>query len=227
VPGESTWDYARRFLEPISYRISDAYIYSDLPGLVNYMVVVPLPVNQYTPWSKDNQIYVVDTQTDIIKAIYAPAKDFELYQIPNLLETYGLPSEILFRGGHGFGDKYFVNLYMYYPAHGFLATHRTTIAWEDTLDGLVSACYQDSAELFIWPQDQTMSYRDMIPYGMTDFTEVTLGSSQDSNKADEWFKGLNLVTGFDDVESFHEAFINSELPACIEVQTDSWFVTQQ
>jgi hypothetical protein len=219
VPGESTWDYARRFLEPISYRISDAYIYSDLPGLVNYTIVVPLPVNQYTPWSKDNQIYVVDTQTDIIKAIYAPAEDFEQYQIPNLLETYGPPVEILFSGGHGFGDKYFVSLYMYYPAYGFLATHITTVAWEDTLDGFVSACYHESSELFIWPPDQTMSYEDMVPFGMTDFTEITMELFQ------EFFQSLNMVTGFDEA-GFYYAFVNSELPVCIDVQTQSWFMTQ-
>ena len=218
VPGESTWDFARHFLEPLSYGILGPHIYLDLPGLVNYLIRLPLPVDQYTPWSKDNQIYIVDTQTDIVRAIYAPAEDFEQYQIPGLLDIYGPPVDILFMGGHGFGDKYFVSLYMYYPAHGFLATHITTVAREDTLDGFVSACYQESAELFIWSPDQTMSYDDMILYGQTDFTELTMESFQ------EFFQGLNMVTGFDKA-SFYDAFVNSELPVCIDVHTETWFAT--
>jgi hypothetical protein len=60
-----------------------------------------------------------------------------------------------------------------------------------------------------------MSYEDMMPFGLTDFTEITMDS----------FQGLNSVTAFDE-ESFYDAFINSELPVCMDVQTETWFMTQ-
>jgi hypothetical protein len=219
VPGVTKWEEARIILEPLSNRISDPYVYPEPIKLENYSVYVFSPPEHFPAfWDKGNkyQIYVVDIDNSIVQYIKAPTGSFRKYQIPNTLSKYGNPDDVLFLASHAYGNHYFVDVYLYFSDFYFFAKYSTEVETEGIKEGVVTACYQDSSELFLWPVDKEMTYNDMFPLGITDFTDESMN----------YFKDISEVTEYDE-SYFHDVFVNSELPVCIDVKTDFWFTTNK
>lgn len=211
VPGQTTLEEAVNLFEPIILSWNEYTNYADRDGIKYYIFAFYFPVED--EWNiqtsfllsvreKDNVIESISTNMD--------AHHIGLHYLPEILSQYGKPESILVNGSAG-GGGYFMNLYMYYPQHGFLSTHQFRVENGEKKMGSTEICsaLQTYSGLMLWDPDSNVSINmlsEMWPgYWYGDFLPL------------EQVSKLSM-------DEFYNAFTEWQYQ-CIEIDTDFWFST--
>lgn len=216
TPGKTSWQTAQTFFTllgkmPGEYRG---------PGMLNYTVDFRIPRHDV----QIGQVYII--RDGLIEAIWIGAstvrnhervygdkqfaKDWRRYFLPQLLTTYGQPTEVLLRTFRGVPEGSFVpfNLLLFYPQQGFLVWYYgpTELKGER-----IRMCpEQTEIALWLWPPDQKMTLEDIARWGQGFSIEEVSG-----------YHSLEKATGLSP-ETFYKIFRDASNQACLETPVDMW-----
>ncbi len=215
APGKTAWQTARTFFEslgkvPAEYRDTN---------MLNYSVDFRIPKHDVAI----GQIYIVENGSiDAIwvssgtvrdhETIYGDshfAEDWQRYFLPQLLATYGQPSQILVRTFRSAPEAFIpFNLLLFYPKQGILVWYYgpTTRRGER-----IRICPQQSdITLALWPPEQELTLGNIASWGLGLPIEEVLE-----------FRPLEEATGIN-METFYQTFKNANNPACFETPVGLW-----
>lgn len=202
MPGETEWAQARSFLQTFADRINESPGSPTLQGLDVY--ISPSVNEESNPL---RHFYLVRDGIIELIDVNIP-KDILMYQLSNVLNTYGKPSVIFLRTGNQiwFGSLPFsVNLY--YPQYSLLFNYSGGGATVE--ENNVHICFKDAnIGLAVWSPEKDLNY--------TEAAEATL-----SMRPSQYDLPLEEATGMT-VTSFYETFKNSENEACLETPAELW-----
>lgn len=207
TPGETTWDEARQILVKVS---------SYVPQTVEDNYLFNVSVHAYLPYSYDFAKYMEHSyRVDDDIVVYIQAYNFHLapkYSLPNLLNSYGKPSEVWIRTfpQEDMGFQHFL-IDVFYEDLGILVEYGTGHPLEE-VNGNIQNCSideMDSPFLYLWsPDNRHLSFQE----AKTLFLD-TMNLPEP--------KPLFKATGMD-VNTFFETFKNPKENTCIETPKELW-----
>lgn len=207
TPGETTWYEARQILVKVSsyvpQTVEDAYLFN-------------VAIHTYLPYPYDFANYMEHMyRIDDNKVVYIRVYNFDLapkYLLPNLLNSYGKPSEVWIRTfpQEDMGFQHFL-IDVFYEDLGILAEYGTGHPLEE-VNGKIQNCSIDemnSPFLYLWsPNNKRLSFQE----AKTLFLD-TMNLPEP--------KPLFTATGID-VNTFFETFKNPETKTCITTPKELW-----
>lgn len=214
IPGQTTWDAAKQFLETFVSNIQSV----SGPQLVNYSPVIPLPSEAYEINNEyaSNMYPIYTVRNGIVEEILTevsigdtPPGYLAPYLLPTFLTAIGPPSEVwLFTYSSPFeeNDLPFI-VVLSYPEKGILALYSDNGVREGED---VRGCPQEDpvSILKLWDPDMNLT-----------FELIKSGSS--SIGADRDYVALEEATGMDAV-TFYETFKNPDNTLCLETPANLW-----
>jgi hypothetical protein len=155
VPGTTSWSQAQNALAPIAVHIGDFSLDSHTHV---YTARLPSPVDP-SDFDYLTQNYLVED--GIVERIWIRATNSGHFSIAEILNTYGLPDDVLVRTfrdqRQGFLPFYLV---FWYPEHGFVAIYPSNGYFVG--DGsVVEACWDAGPELTMWSPNNPLTFRDL------------------------------------------------------------------
>jgi len=204
TPGITEWQEAREFLARIARRIHNPFSPDESFQFAD--VVLPAPDNI----SNYDLIHTYRIRDGVIESIEVDPGQTTLYNIPSILTTYGVPSEVrIWTFREAFRDFFIFNLFLFYPDQGIVARYST----DAKKDGnLVQGCFNNARTLSIalWSPDIKLSFQD--------------ASKRTSNiDISDWGIPVKIeeATEFT-IEEFYDLFSKSSNELCIETPDDMW-----
>ena len=205
TPGKTRWGEARPILEKVSLFISESESVETFSTDLQVQLPYPYTFAKYMEHSYHVENGIVD-YIDVYNFDLAPS-----YPLPNLLKSYGQPSEIWIRT---FSKEereiqpFLVDVF--YQELGILAEYGTGYPMKE-VGGNLQNCRikeMDSPFLDLWsPETQNLSFQEAKKF--IDTTSLPEP------------KPLLEATGMD-VQTFYETFQNSETDVCLETPKHLW-----
>jgi hypothetical protein len=209
VPGETDWQTARAFLSQFDRDIYRSPDTSD--SSASYGVTIPLSLDVFIEEKTELSLFVQDSVVEAIDTHVSigdtPPGYLDLYTLPNLLTTYGPPTEIWLSTY----SKPFENnelpfrLLLFYPQQGIMALFSD--------NGVKNGQYVSGC-----PQRDPASYLTLwFPELAWTFEEVKNGASVYNVD----YLRLEDTTDWD-IATFYETFKNPDNTTCIETEAELW-----
>jgi hypothetical protein len=206
-PGSTTWESARKLLEPIA-----RVIYSPDPGAnpTAYEVLIPTEAEDLWP-SPRRQIY--DVKDGIIENIEVEIVNLYPYgDFLTMIRTYGKPDEVWVSTGAGNippgGKTTDFWTALFYQKQGIIALYEYSSA---KIEGkIIKGCPYESfgSNMQLWNPKKRLTFFEAAD------------ELQDFPKA-EIFLPLHEATGLN-VDSFYQIMNDSDVPPCLETPLELW-----
>ena len=213
TPGETSWQATRDFFTSLGKETWGG------GGILNYTVFFNTPghYESYQSYIGEDGtleqigVHAVPSADEDGYRVYGNsqfAEDWRVYMLPQILEAYGLPSQI-FLGLGGAAWMPF-DLVLFYPEKGFLVQYSGSA---ERSEGGTFLVYPHRAEitLDLWVPEQYMSLEDVPGVG-----SYTYAAGEMSR-----LHSLEEATGMS-VEQFYETFVQPENETCLETPVDLW-----
>ncbi len=187
--------------------------------LTNYSVKFEVPQHDV----QLGQVYnVTDGIVDMIwvsgatvrnhKTIYGDTqfgKDFQPYTLPQMLDTYGRPTEVFLKTYSSTPEGWIpFQLLLFYSEQGILVRYYGPALQKERQ--IIICPQQSDITLWLWPLGRTMTLEDIANIGQ-DFPIEEVPE----------FRHLEEATGMS-VEKFYEGFARSGNRICLETPIDMW-----
>lgn len=218
TPGQTTWPTAYAFFASVGKMPAE----SRGPKMLNYTVTFHIPQHDV----QVRQIYIVSG--NLIEAIEVEirtvrnyetvygderfAEDLQRYLLPQLLTTYGQPTEVLLRTFRSVPEGSFIpfNLLLFYPQQGILVRYYGPT---ERKGEHIRICPQRTEiALRLWlPNKQIMTFEDIARLGIL---RLPLEEVSD-------FRSLEEATGMN-LETFYETFKSPNNQLCLETPASMW-----
>ena len=208
TPGETSWQTAQEFFTSLG-KTPDSF--HSPRGTTNYAVNFPVP-EQISQDGIAVQDYFV--RDGVIEMIWAVVGDSQSYVLPQLLATYGQPTEIWLKTfsmvADTDGEELPFSLLLDYQHQGMLVEY---IGFAYRRDNLIPICLQRArGALWLWPPEHEMTLEDIARTGV--------GGSVSVDGVPD-FRSLEEATGMS-VEQFYQTFVQPDNQTCFETPVDMW-----
>lgn len=205
TPGKTTWIEARPILEKVSLFIHDQGSEGTFSVSVQALLPYPFGLDGYL----DHSYYI---ENGVVAEISVYNRDLASnYNLNNLLEVYGQPSEVWIRtfSKEDMGVQLFM-VDVFYQDLGILVEYSTGNPMREVGNNLQNCMIKemDTPFIHLWsPKDQNLSFQEAKKFINT----TTLPEP----------KPLLDATGMD-VKTFYETFKNPDTAVCLETPKDLW-----
>jgi hypothetical protein len=219
TPGETSWETTQTFFASLGREMhtwngSDAQhytVYFDIPDHhFHYQsyhekgdVLDRIGIHAVPPAGEDGYYAYGDPQF---------AEDWRAYMLSQILEAYGLPSQVFLETYKSGPDRLPFRLLLFYPSRGFLVMYEGSIGeegkgeWVEAGKAIRICPWRSDISLWLWSPDHVMTFGD-------------LGISSQVNL--ERLRSLEEATGMS-VEQFYETFVQPDAETCLETPADLW-----
>lgn len=201
IPGQTDWREAWQFLERFAtnqWPWDNLLLESQkLPGYMYFQVFLNVPKtdDEFNYFSLNHLIFVISIDTFNVDYIDVNTGNIDDYTIPALLRKYGEPENIyVYLSDHPLPQYTGVTLILYYPQHGFISSHFTTVTAEEIRKPEFTACFQKVTNLYLWSKEQNMDFEERLKISGTDAIGLKL---------------IDTVSEFN-TEDFHQTYLNSQ-----------------
>ncbi|MEJ5312579.1 MAG: hypothetical protein WHX52_22665 [Anaerolineae bacterium] len=213
TPGQTSWQMAKRFFDSWG---KEAEQYHDA-HTTNYTIYLHNLDRKYfyrqIYYEEEGKIVLIVINagpTDGIGYTYGDPQFAEIwkpYMLPEILEVYGLPSQVFL--GTGGAPWLPFDLLLFYPDKGFLVQYSGVT--EEGNSGLRQVCpHRVEIALYLWSPRSYMNLED-VP-------SVVIAHADD----EKWGPySLGKATGMS-IEQFYQIFVQPEHQTCLEVPADLW-----
>jgi len=208
TPGQTPWETAQRFLATFASGIEQGS--SAEHQFYTVYLIVPTEIYPYRV-----EFYPVLTQdydvvNGIIEMVVVQPGLVSIYDLPELLKTYGSPTEVWLRTYNQAreGDLQF-DVVLFYPKQGILARYATQAK---AVGSRIRGCpqHKPATTLALWSPERALT-----------FSEATSQTAE--IRIEDWWPYLSLqeATGMD-VETFYQTFKKSDNSICLETPANLW-----
>jgi hypothetical protein len=220
TPGETSSQEAKFFLEKFGSLLIIS-IHSEEGGYVQLQIpqneLIVWPSVEYEINAGDHTIERLSVSIDIVRKIEGGyeivygdplfAQLMPLYTLPQILSTYGQPSEVLVRGIRGWWE---FDLLLSYAEAGFLINYSAPYEEEN---GVYFGCPSKATiELWLWPPERN--------YSLPEAAEVIFGK----RFGPEWLASylpLQEATSLSP-EAFYGTYQAFQNTSCLETPVELW-----
>lgn len=215
TPGKTDWREAWQFLErfaanqpPWDNLLLES---KDLPGYMSFQVFLNVPQTTEEKYylSLNHLVFLINIDTFVVDYIDVNTGNIDAYTIPQILANFGKPQEIYVMIGESQVPQFRgVSVLLFYPQHGFISNHFTTVDQEQLSKPKFTACFQKVTNLYLWPQEQNLDIEERLRIGGVDPLTLSL------------LRPINQVSDLS-IESFYQTYVNLREPPCIEFSMPS------
>ncbi|MEZ4594150.1 MAG: hypothetical protein R3D55_23860 [Chloroflexota bacterium] len=206
VPGETEWQTAKSFLRTLATKISTGPYSESDPEFIAYL---DIPVMEDLSAANVLRQYFSVQDGVIVKIQPEPSHRMPFTVISEILDDYGLPSEIwLDTYGYSHGELNPFRLVLFYPEKGILARYFDDAEFED--DDVVGCFSNHTGAVVLWAPDLELT-----------FAEALNGTRALGTYGEQYYKPLEEATDMD-IETFYQTYLDPDTETCIETPAELW-----
>jgi hypothetical protein len=204
VPGESSWEAARQYLESFG-----AYVHS--PYGDDYLVNLPPPPNTpFTDLSSLDITFTVENNVVVIIQGYSYAA-YPTLQLPDVLAQHGQPEGVWLSTYEEYTGNHPTSLFLFYPSDGLMIEYVSAMSVEFVSE-MIEICLADGEYSFfyLWTPGTFETFEDVLHH----FRDIAIEGVPEP---------IPIETATDlSVEAFYDLFVNSPGTACFRTPTGLW-----
>jgi len=202
TPGITTIDQTVNILNTISTSMS----VKEEVGEVTYLeITFPVP-DGYPMFNGQSYVF----ENNISKIIEASASGVTSFQMKNVLNQYGLPSQVMFMGinSRSFGGKYLFSIDLIYMEKAMLLHYTFEVSATEEYFHICPR-YEDAGSVIIWDKNMNLTIYDLNKHLLTHEFDWTWSKPPE--------KAINLS-----IEEFVETMIDDSQSGCFDTPRSIW-----